>query len=402
MPLLRPIVLVRCLAAVLIALAFAPWPAPALAADSTWQGEYFSNPVLAGSPALVRSDADVNFDWGWGSPDPSIPIDQFSARWTRKVNFADGAYRFNATVDDGVRLYVDGQTVIDQWHVTAPITYTSSIVNLPAGDHDLKVEYYENTERAQIRVWWEAISGNPAVVPAPVNSGIWHGKYYNNRDLHGDPTFERDDFAVNFDWGVSGPGGGIGGTGFSARWERKINLPGGNYRFIANADDGVRVWYDWTSIIDEWHDSGSQTYIAERFIHGGEHTIVVEYYQRGGTANVEFSLENTDVLWVGNLQTCMRPNDSWIKIYRLTPNFQWHDMKSSGYGPQAADGSLKLFGMPIDASFGYDGQPYKIELWESGRMVASEGDFMAGQPALRMLPSADLRTSWGCGANLPK
>ena len=140
----------------------------------------------------------------------------------------------------------------------------------------------------------------------------------------------------------------------------------------------------------------------EEPLNGGKHTIVIEYYQGSGDALIQFGMENTDIVWVGNLYTCMRPHDSWIKIYRLTPNLQWEDMKPAGYGPLAADGSLKLFGLPIDSSFGWDGQPYKVELWESGRMVASEGDFNNGQPALRLLPSADLRTSWPCGAAIPQ
>ena len=60
---------------------------PTFAEDPTWQGEYFANPDLAGGPVMVRSDPQISFDWGGGSPAPNIPPDYFSVRWTRNVDF---------------------------------------------------------------------------------------------------------------------------------------------------------------------------------------------------------------------------------------------------------------------------------------------------------------------------
>ena len=62
---------------------------------SDWRGEYYNNPHLDGAPILVRNDVSVNFDWGSGSPGPGIPADNFSARWSRSVNFPAGTYRFH-------------------------------------------------------------------------------------------------------------------------------------------------------------------------------------------------------------------------------------------------------------------------------------------------------------------
>ena len=55
-----------------------------------WRGEYYNNPNLQGQPVMVRNDPSVNFDWGYGSPAPNIPVDYFSARWTRSFNFDAG------------------------------------------------------------------------------------------------------------------------------------------------------------------------------------------------------------------------------------------------------------------------------------------------------------------------
>jgi PA14 domain len=404
MPKLPLVSLLRLSALVVIALALALPPATAGATDSAWRGQYFANQVLSGTPALERSDADLNFNWGWGSPDPTLPADHFSARWTRSVDFPAGQYRFSVSADDGARLYVDGQPLIDQWRITAPITYTSSI-SLTAGTHALRVEYFENTERALVHVWWDQgtlIPVNSSAWQPPDHPGAWQGTYYNNVSLSGDPAFRRDDAFVYFDWGTGGPGGGLGGQNYSVRWDRVLQFDGGHYKFKVTADDGVRVWFDWAAIIDQWHDSTGQTYTVEKDVSAGKHEIVLEYYQRGDTAQVKFEWQDTRQTWVGNLITCMRPSQSWIKIYRLAPNNIWEDLQPAGYGPMAQNGELKLFGLPISPLYGWDGQPYKVELWEDGKMVRTEGDVLAGQKALVMLSDQTIQTSWPCGANIPQ
>ncbi len=375
-----------------------PTSTPAPAPGTAWHGEYFANPDLSEKPALVRSDGNLDFNWGAGAPDPSLPADHFSVRWTRAVSFGAGQWRFHATSDDGVRVYVDGLPIIDQWHTTASVTYNTSLA-LAAGNHALRVDYYDNVEQARIRVWWESDDGS---VTDPAHAGAWRGSYFDNKTLSGTPKFERDDPAVYFDWGESGPGGGIASVDFSVRWQRQVFFPGGEYRFKVKADDGVRLWFDWAAIIDQWRDgAGQTTYTREMEVSNGNHTVVVEYYQAAGPASVQVTWQPTNVDWVGNLRTCLALQDSWIKVYRLAPNDRWEDLKPDGYGPNTADGQLSLFGVPVDASYSWDGQPYKVELWVKGKMVRSEGDIFAGQPEFRIMPGADVRTSWPCGAALP-
>ena len=375
-----------------------PTRTPAPAPGATWRGEYFVNPDLNGKPALVRSEGDLNFDWGLGSPDPSIPVDHFSARWTRSLSLPAGRWRFHAMSDDGVRVVVDGVPIIDQWHTTAPVTYNSSVA-LSGGNHNLRVDYYDNTEKASVRVWWEPDDGSAT---DPAHAGAWWGDYFNNRDLSGTPIFGRNDPAVYFDWGEGGPGGGIGGQDFSVRWTRPVWFPSGRYLFKVKADDGVRLWLDGVALIDQWHDSGGQTtYTREMEVSEANHIVTVEYFQGGGPASVHVEWQPKTADWVGNLYTCLKEQDSWIKVYRLAPNNQWEDMNPDGYGPNAVGGQLTLFGVPVDATYSWDGQPYRVELWVKGKMVRSEGNIFAGQPELRIMPGADVRTSWPCGAALP-
>ena len=300
--------------------------------------------------------------------------------------------------DDGVRVVVDGLPIIDQWHTTAPVTYNTSAA-LSGGNHNLRVDYYDNTEKASVRVWWEPDDGSAT---DPAHAGAWWGDYFNNRDLSGTPIFGRNDPAVYFDWGEGGPGGGIGGQDFSVRWTRPVWFPSGRYLFKVKADDGVRLWLDGVALIDQWHDSGGQTtYTREMEVSEANHIVTVEYFQGGGPASVHVEWQPKTADWVGNLYTCQKEQDSWIKVYRLAPNNQWEDMNPDGYGPNATGGQLTLFGVPIDAIYSWDGQPYKVELWVKNKLVRSDGDIFAGQPEFRIMPGTDVRTSWPCGAALP-
>ena len=83
--------------------------------SSLWRGEYYANPDLGGNPALVRSDVAVAFDWQEGSPAPELGADSFSVRWTKREWFESAVYTFYATMDDGMRVYVDGDLIIDEW-----------------------------------------------------------------------------------------------------------------------------------------------------------------------------------------------------------------------------------------------------------------------------------------------
>lgn len=126
---------------------------------SQWKGEYWNNQSLSGTPVLCRNDANVDFDWSYGSPHSSVPADHFSARWTRTLSFNSGRYRFHLKGDDGIRLWVDGNRIIDRWIDQGFTEYTAE-VNLSAGNHALQVEYYENGGAAAVKLWWEPV-GEP-------------------------------------------------------------------------------------------------------------------------------------------------------------------------------------------------------------------------------------------------
>ena len=128
-------------------------PLPAL-----WSATYYANPDLAEPAALVRIDAEVNFDWGQDSPGVGIPVDGFSARWIGDVFLPAGTYAYSVAVDDGCHVWVDGQLVVDQWHESGGAIYPFEVV-LQGGSHTFVVEYLEVTGGANIRL--SAVSPPP-------------------------------------------------------------------------------------------------------------------------------------------------------------------------------------------------------------------------------------------------
>jgi len=150
-----------------------PCPAPARVESpplalwlGPWTGEYFDNATLSGSPYVTRCDATINFAWGYGAPASGMPVDDFSVRWTGTFKFDEGTYRFYAKVDDGVRVYVDDELVIDGWRAGALRTYTTDRA-LTAGDHSIRVEYYEWIQVAHVCFWMTKLSG-PVPAPPPL------------------------------------------------------------------------------------------------------------------------------------------------------------------------------------------------------------------------------------------
>ena len=125
--------------------------------------EYYNNVSLSGTAAFSRCEAAITNDWGLGGPGNGLGTDNFSVRWTGSFTFASGSYVFTARADDGVRVVVDGTSVIDAWR-DQPATSYQATVSLAAGTHSVKVEYYERGGSAVAQVSWAATSGGTASV----------------------------------------------------------------------------------------------------------------------------------------------------------------------------------------------------------------------------------------------
>ncbi len=122
------------------------------------RGEYFDDLEFTGTK-LTRIDSTIDFDWMGGSPDPSMDADFFSIRWTGYVQpLYSESYTFIVLVDDGVRLWIDDQLVIDQWIDQAPTEHRGAINLLGGKYYRLKMEFYERGGGAVARLGWSSAS----------------------------------------------------------------------------------------------------------------------------------------------------------------------------------------------------------------------------------------------------
>jgi hypothetical protein len=153
-----------------ITLSISPAETAPEVSPAAWRGEYFANSSLAGEPTLVREDQDIDFNWGEESPDPSLPADAFSARWTRTLHFDEGDYAFHVLADDGVRLFLDGQPLIDQWAAREANELTAQI-QLTGGEHTLTLEYFEAYGGALARLWWEKVEPAQGEIKSGISGG---------------------------------------------------------------------------------------------------------------------------------------------------------------------------------------------------------------------------------------
>jgi hypothetical protein len=251
-------------------------PTPTAQSFEGWRMEMFSNPYLSGDAALVAGAPEINFDWGLKSPSPDLPVDGFSLRLERRINFSAGFYQISAEADDGVRVWVDDDLVIDQWHGATNEVFTAG--RTLSGAHDVRVEYFEASGLAYLRVQFEA-----GVAPQ------WDVNYYGGTTPGVAALVRRQEPVrtrpLEHDWGAGSPvPGKVGDDFWSARWTGRFAFDGGTYIFRLRVDDGVRVWLDGQLLIDRWNDGHKDFQSRFYGIGQGYHTVTVEYYERSGLA----------------------------------------------------------------------------------------------------------------------
>lgn len=255
-----------------------PTPPPQPPSYSGWKATYFANPTLTPPPAGFSDVPDINFNWGTGSPYPGVPSDDFSIRFERTIDFAPNLYRLSAQADDGVRVWLDGQLIIDEWHGATGETY--SAVRQLAGPHTIKVEYYEAIGEAGVRFWWGIET--PQV-------GQWLASYFGGVSLGGNPLWVAVEWPggmkIDYNWGHDSPvPGTVPADNWSGRWQGKFQFEQGDYVFNLYSDDGARLWLDGHEVIDAWYDGAHPSENGFNNVGAGTHTVTVEYYERVGAA----------------------------------------------------------------------------------------------------------------------
>ncbi|MBO0929396.1 PA14 domain-containing protein [Fibrella aquatilis] len=142
-------------------------PPPAGGTGTGLLGNYFNNKTLTAPSVLSRTDATIDFNWDTNSPANGISVDNFSIRWSGLVEApVSGNYVFTTTADDGVRLWVNNNLVIDNWNDHPPTTDNSQGISLVAGQkYAIRMEYYESAVGAMAQLKWSYPGQGQQVIP---------------------------------------------------------------------------------------------------------------------------------------------------------------------------------------------------------------------------------------------
>jgi hypothetical protein len=255
-----------------------PIPTPPAVASQGWTALYFANLQMAGVPVAVGNIPVIDFNWGAGAPVAGLPVDGFSIVFERVFDFAPGFYFVTVEADDGVRIFVDGQLIMDQWNGPAGQVYR--IGRLFDGQSDLRVEYNEAGGAARIRV---------VIQPAPPPMR-WDAAYFLTPGGVNGVTRTQSEpdggsYRLDYNWGAGGSFGAPADN-WSARWVGRYRFEAGNYTFYVQGEDGIRLSINGLTVIDKWSDGYGA--LSNRFVGvgGEEHTITVEYFDRSGPASL--------------------------------------------------------------------------------------------------------------------
>jgi len=273
------------------------------------QGVYYSGKYLSGNPLLTRIDSTINFELTYSkqplvlSPAPGIvPEDEYSVRWTGQVQpLYSETYTFYTVSDDGIRLWVNGALLVDNW-TNQGATEKSGTITLVAGQkYDIVIEYYENAGEAVTKLYWSSASTPKAIVPKsqlfppviPSGGTGLKGTYYNGTALSGTPLLTRIDTTINFELTYSkqplvlSPAPGIVPEDkYSVRWTGRVQpLYAETYTFYTVSDDGIRLWVNGVLLVDNWTDQGATEKSGTiTLVAGQKYDIVIEYYENAGEA----------------------------------------------------------------------------------------------------------------------
>ena len=264
---------------------------------------YYDNPDFTGR-SVARVDAKINFDWQSDSPAAGIAPNSYSARWKGQIEprYSD-AYTFRTTGNDGVRLWVNGQRLVDDWNNHAA-TENVGRIRLEAGRrYDIRMDYYQNYGTASAKLEWSSARQVRQVVPtsrlyppgasplAPIEAGGGTGlraQYFDNPDFT-DFVTARVDSQVDFDWAGGAPVAGVAPYTYSVRWAGRVEPRlSETYTFSTTGNDGVRLWVDGEQLVDDWNSHAAEENSGRITLEAGKrYDIRMEYYQNTGTASAK-------------------------------------------------------------------------------------------------------------------
>lgn len=143
------------------------WTFTTIGSPGGVKAEYFVGTTPDDAPAITRLEANIDFNWGDGGPGVPVPHDQFSARWTADLEIAVAdKYTFITRSDDGARLWLDNELIVNKWFDHGAMDAASVAIYLEPGVYSLCMEYYENSGSASAQLHWRTATMDRQIIPA--------------------------------------------------------------------------------------------------------------------------------------------------------------------------------------------------------------------------------------------
>lgn len=162
------------------------------------KGEYYNNDKFEGEPEIVRYDEKVDFDWVFEAPFGLSVSDYFAIRWSGKITVGDKPIFLSAYADDGVKVIIDGKTVIDGWDTWN--TYFRTDFLEANSTHDIVIEYCDGNNHSHIFInaYCEGNAEREVFIPDGKWMDIWTGETFTgpktirvSHSLETSPVFVR-------------------------------------------------------------------------------------------------------------------------------------------------------------------------------------------------------------------
>jgi len=281
---------------------------PSTSTAGLW-AEYFNNTDLSGVPAVSKHEAQLSADWGAAAPVAGVGKDNFSVRWSGRIKVPkSGTYTLYTKSDDGTRLWINDQLVIDDWR-THSVRESSISRYMTAGVlYDIRVEYFEEKGDATANLLWSGPGLEKQVIPAAYLSPQRYGltaTYYSAKDLTSVVKVSHSN-AIDYDWQDTSPLAGVPADDFSVRWSGQLYAPTtGTYRLVTASDDGVKLTVGGKVLFDDWREHGVKENAATINLVGGQsYPVVVDYYEAKKLATIKLlwtTPDSSDLLVVPQL-----------------------------------------------------------------------------------------------------
>jgi hypothetical protein len=264
-------------------------------------------------PDAERVDKQINFASTLEAFPGTRLLDNFYVFWSGIIRIPkDGAYTFYLESDDGSRLFIDGKQVVDHGG-THEMTEMSGKIELKAGDHEIKVEFFDAEEDAGCILSWETTGRPKELVPAAAffhkaASGGEPGllaEYYEIPDGSEDfpnfgadkkPDLKRVDKNIAFESTQDDWPGTKFKDWFYIRWTGKIRIPAdGRYTFFLESDDGSRVFIDGKQVVDNGGVHAMEELSGIVQLTAGEHALKVEFFEKDIDAGCKLSWKSDTI-----------------------------------------------------------------------------------------------------------